>query len=127
MPSSINIIIRWSDSGTIRETIIDMYKFPVDDDHQNIKKMYSVFLNYINTNLYTAQQCLDFMNTNSIGPFINNYIDRIYNIDSIDIILNNVTHNFNMDKKNENFVITFNKYFEIIKDYNTFSWRFTQV
>ena len=127
MLSSISIIIRWSETDIVRETIIDTYKFPSDNDRQNIKNMYYVFLNYINTNLNSARQCLDFMNNNSIGPFINNYIDRIYNIDSIDIIFDNVTQNFNMDRKKENFIINFNKYFEIIKDSNTFSWRFTQV
>jgi len=59
----------------------------------------------------------------STGPFINNYIDISYKINYINIHTTSPDNSI-FNRENENFILEFNQYFEIIRDdLNTYSWR----
>ena len=77
----------------------------------------------INNNLNTVEKCLHYMFKTSTGPFINNYIDISYKINYINIHTTSPDNSI-FNRENENFILEFNQYFEIIRDdLNTYSWR----
>ena len=121
--SRFQIVINWSAKGEIKDTIIDCVKVPINSDINDLKGIFDVFLNNINSNLNTSEKCLNYMLNNTIGPFIYNYIDRVYKINYIDIATN-ISNNFIFNRDNENFIVEFNQYFEIIREYqDKYSWR----
>lgn len=121
--SRFQIVINWSAKGEIKDTIIDCVKVPINSDINDLKGIFDVFLNNINSNLNTSEKCLNYMLNNTIGPFIYNYIDRVYKINYIDIATN-ISNNIIFNRDNENFIVEFNQYFEIIREYqDKYSWR----
>ena len=116
------LIVNWSDHNTIQNSIIDSIKVPLGTTNIELQEIFQLFLNNINNNFNTVEKCLRYMHETSSGPFINNFIDRPYTINYIDINTTSVNNSI-FSRENENFILQFNKPFEIIRNnYNEYSW-----
>jgi len=121
--TTFQLIINCSEKNISKNYIIDCVKVPRDSTLSSLLEIFEVFLNNINNNLNTAEKCLHYMFKTSTGPFINNYIDISYKINYINIHTTSPDNSI-FNRENENFILEFNQYFEIIRDdLNTYSWR----
>ena len=117
------LIINWSEHNTTHNSIIDCIKVPLGTTDIELQEIFELFLNNITNKFNTVEKCLRYMQEFSFEPFINNFIDRPYTINYIDINTT-VVNNSIFSRDNENFILQFNKPFEIIRDdYNEYSWR----
>jgi len=121
--NSFKIIIDWNDSKESHETSINSISLPKDTGVHSLETIYDLFMLKISQEFNTAEKCLQYLYLNNIGPFEYNHIDRPYNLETIDIKFNLHHHELNIEREHENYIINFNKYFEIIKDGGEFSWR----
>mgnify|MGYP006081999309 CR=1 FL=1 len=121
------IIVVWGNQVSMKETILDSSKFPDDERRETLEEVYNIYRRNITDNFNTSKKCLDYMLRKNIGPFKYNKNDCVFVIYSIDIVWSSHHHKLDIARENENFILNFNKYFEIIKDQDCFNWRFTEL
>ena len=121
------IIVVWGNQVSMKETILDSSKFPDDERRETLEEVYNIYRRNITDNFNTSKKCLDYMLRKNIGPFKYNRNDCVSVIYSIDIVWSSHHHKLDIARENENFILNFNKYFEIIKDQDCFNWRFTEL
>jgi len=121
--NSFQIIITWNDSKNSNETILNSMYLPKDAGQSYLEGVYDLFMLKITQELDTPEKCLHYLHLNNAGPFEHNHIDRPYNLETIDIKLHLHHHTLDIDRDHVNYIINFDKYFEIIKDGSEFTWR----
>lgn len=123
----LKIIVVWGDNVSMKETILNSLKFPNDERPETLEDVYKIYLRNITDNFNTSKKCLDYMLCKNIGPFKYNKNDCVFVIYSIDIVCGSHHHKLDIERENENFILKFNKHFEIIKNNDSYDWRFSEL